>query len=206
MDNRETLKTSLRQSGFFLDGEQEGKFVLYLEELQKWSGRINLTALKDTNDIIENLFINSLLFSTLFPPGNSPKLLDIGSGAGFPGLPLKIFLPETRTTLLEASQKKTAFLKHMCRTLDLKSVECLAERSESLSREKKRAETFDIIVTRGTGAIKKLEKAAYPLLRTGGVFITQKGLSGKGEEAERLSLIETVAYKERGFVLMAFAK
>ena len=200
------LKASLQRSGFFLDDEQERKFVLYLKELRKLSGRINLTSLKDTNDIIENLFINSLLFSTLFPSGNSLKLLDIGSGAGFPGLPLKILLPETRTTLLEASQKKTAFLKHICRTLDMKSVECLAERSESLSREKKRAETFDIIVTRGTGAIKKLEKTVYPLLKKDGVFITQKGLSGKGEGAEKLSLVETTVYKERGFVLMAFTK
>jgi len=192
-----------------LDEEQTKKFIRYLEEIKKWNEKINLTSLNNDKDIIEQLFINSLFFALPISLNKDLKILDLGSGAGFPGLPIKILFPATPVTLLEASKRKTAFLKHMIRALNMKGVECISKRSEELAREKERIAYYDIILTRGTGSIKRIIKTSLPLLKEGGLFISQKGLESRDEtdeEAPRVKLFKKKFFKERGFILLIFKK
>jgi 16S rRNA (guanine527-N7)-methyltransferase len=200
------LRTSLERANLSLEQEKQEKFLVYLEELKRWNKKINLTAITEDSEIIEKHFINSLLFSFFIMPRRGLKVMDLGSGAGFPGLPVKILLPEVSMTLLEASQKKTAFLKHICRALELKEVECLAKRSEDLVKEKSRFDFYDMIITRAAG-IERHEKAFSFLLKENGLFVVQKGLNQKDEkDLQRLCLLETRPYKNRDIVMQVYKK
>ena len=200
------LKTSLERANFSLGQEKTEKLLVYLEELKRWNKKINLTAITEDSEIIEKHFINSLLFSYFIVPRPGLRVVDLGSGAGFPGLPIKIFLPGVSMTLLEASQKKTAFLKHVCRILGIKDIECLAKRSEELVKEKNRSRFYDIIITRAAG-IERHEKAFAPLLIKNGLFVVQKGLSQKDEEGPQgLSLLETRLFENRDVVMRVYKK
>ncbi|MBI3601184.1 MAG: 16S rRNA (guanine(527)-N(7))-methyltransferase RsmG [Nitrospinae bacterium] len=179
------IKTGL-DLGFRLTESQIEKFFIYLTELKKWNKKINLTAIKDDRLIIIKLFLESLAFTYEFPPPFPPpqgrrvregvkNILDIGTGAGFPGIPIKIIHPEISFTLLDSSKKKVAFLKHICRQLDLSGIECIAERAEDVAKQEKYKGYFDVVLSKGVAEIKNLLKVSFPLLKSNGLFITQKG-------------------------------
>lgn len=144
-------------------------FEKYLHELKKWSRAYNLTALKKNEDIVIKHFLDSLLYLTVIPEGRW-NICDIGSGAGFPGLPIAIVRHELNITLIEPSWKKAAFLKHMKRTLSLANVEVLESRAEDI-REK----IFDIAVTRALFSMSDLIKKTGHLVKENGFFILNKG-------------------------------
>ena len=121
-----------RQIGVFLDQKMVQEFLIYLKELKEWNQKINLTSLKTDEAIITTHFIDSLTLIPHLP--SSASILDLGSGAGFPGIPLKIAAPAHNITLLEATRKKANFLRHIIRILGLSKttvVECRAEHFKS---------------------------------------------------------------------------
>jgi 16S rRNA (guanine527-N7)-methyltransferase len=144
-------------------------FEKYLHELKKWSRAYNLTALKKDEDIVTKHFLDSLLYLSVIPEGRW-SICDIGSGAGFPGLPIAIVRHELNITLIEPSWKKAAFLKHMKRTLSIANVEVLQSRAEDIKEK-----TFDIAVTRALFSISDLIKKAGHLVKKHGFFILNKG-------------------------------
>lgn len=112
-------------------------------------------------------------------------------------------------TLLEASKRKAAFLKHMIRVLNIKEIGCIAKRSEELAREKEKIGYYDIVLTRGTGSTKRITRTFLPLLKEGGLFITQKGLNRHEEIKEgapEVKLVNKTILKKRGFMLLVFKK
>jgi 16S rRNA (guanine527-N7)-methyltransferase len=130
-DNRSLLQQGARQLGLNLGGEAVERLLVYLAELMKWSRRINLIA-RDTPEaqVIENHFLDSLTLLPLLQDRDAVHLLDVGTGAGFPGLALACVLPKARFTLVEPRQKRVTFLRHLIRTLGLTNTSVVADRIE----------------------------------------------------------------------------
>jgi len=145
------------------------QFDKYLFELKKWNRAYNLTSLKSDEDIIIKHFFDSLLYLKVIPEGQW-SICDIGSGAGFPGMPMAIVRPELNIVLIEPSRKKTAFLRYIKRTLLLNNIEVLESRAEDVKNR-----LFDIAVTRALFSIKDLIKKARHILKKEGFFVLNKG-------------------------------
>jgi 16S rRNA (guanine527-N7)-methyltransferase len=209
MTSKQLLKEGLNQIGFSYSEEQIKAFMTFLSELKKWNRAYNLTGLKSDKDIIIKHFLDSLLYLKVIPVYlvrkqkkstviNALKIADAGTGAGFPGIPIKIMRPEIDITLIESSKKKTAFLRHILRVLSLNGVKVLDERVENLGR--KYEKTYDVIVSRATFKIEDFIKKTCPYVRENGVLVLSKGpkvfeeikeLKDKGviKEITRLSLM-----------------
>jgi 16S rRNA (guanine527-N7)-methyltransferase len=158
------------------------QFLLYRQELLDWNTRFNLTAITDPEEILLKHFLDSLSLLIAYDrPG--ARLLDIGSGAGFPGLVLKIVRPDWQVTLLEATGKKVTFLQHMIELLQLKGIEAVHGRAEELAHQAEYRASFDVVTARAVASIPTLLEYAAPFCRVGGQIILPK----KGELIEELT-------------------
>jgi 16S rRNA (guanine527-N7)-methyltransferase len=171
--------------GIPLGAEAPGLFDAYQRELLLWNRRINLVSERSSRQIIVRHFLDSL---TAAPWIANPTglLIDIGSGGGFPGIPLRIVLPDLQVWLVESSRKKTSFLSHVVRTLALQGVSVIRERVEVLIGEKACAGCFDTVVSRAAFKLPDLLKMASFFLKPGGRLIAMKGsdVQEEMEEAE----------------------
>lgn len=172
MNPEELLKTGLNELGFSYSEKQINAFVTFLSELKKWNRAYNLTALKTDEDIIIKHFLDSLLYLKVIPV-NVLKMADAGTGAGFPGIPIKIIRPEIDITLIESSRKKTAFLRHIIRILNLKGISLLDKRIEALGKNYEK--TYGVIVSRATFNVKDFMKKACPYAKENGILVLSKG-------------------------------
>ncbi len=199
------FKEGLSSLGIKINPGQLNSFLIYLEELKKWNEQFNLTAIVQDEDIIFKHFIDSLSCFLCFPHLLSRKtekdfalindtdlwktcgVLDVGSGAGFPGLPLKICVPKINLTLLESSRKKTLFLKHICEKLQLRDVLILYNRAEICGRDLQYREKYEIVISRAVGKLSFLVEYCLPFVKVNGIMIAQKGPVVKKElnEAEK---------------------
>jgi 16S rRNA (guanine527-N7)-methyltransferase len=172
--SEELFIKGLQQLGLDSHNEQLlAAFESYRQELLDWNTRINLTAITDPQDVLLKHFLDSL--SLLQVCSNSEaSLLDIGSGAGFPGLPLKIVRPQWHVTLLEATSKKTLFLHHMVDKLQLRDVTIIHGRAEELAHKREYRATFDIVTARAVSALPTLLEYCAPYCRVGGVIVLPK--------------------------------
>ncbi|MBN2466527.1 MAG: 16S rRNA (guanine(527)-N(7))-methyltransferase RsmG [Deltaproteobacteria bacterium] len=171
-----SLIDAAREVGTNLPPESASRVQLYFRELLAWNQKINLTGSADETVLLLDHFIDSLLPSKFIPLRST--LVDIGSGAGFPGIPLKIIRPDISVTLLDASLKKIVFLRHIVRTLDLKGVSTYHGRTEDCSREKR---IFSVCIGKAFGPLSVFLPAALPLRTPGGVIIAMKGPNYKRE-------------------------
>jgi 16S rRNA (guanine527-N7)-methyltransferase len=157
-------------------------FDRYSQELIAWNQRVNLTSIIEPQEIVVKHFLDSLsVYGVLSGLPPDLTLIDVGSGAGFPGLPLKIVLPDLRLTLLEATGKKAAFLHHMVQILALNRVTVLAARAEEAGRRPDQREGYDAAVARAVAPLPVLAEYTLPLVRVGGRVIVQKGQSPADE-------------------------
>ncbi len=165
-----------RSMGMHLDQSQITQFALHAKELLEWNRFANLTAITDLEEMTEKLFLDTLPMEPLIPQDS--RVLDIGSGGGFPGIPLKVLRPDLHMNLIEASRKKTHFLKHVIRTLGLKDIEARHIRAEELAKNAQaRTTPYNVIVSKAASKLKKLLDQALPLLRIPGMIIAMKGIS-----------------------------
>ena len=148
-------------------------FSTHAIELIKWTQKINITTITDPIEVASNHFLDSLVPAQFIPP--EAAVLDIGSGGGFPGIPLKVLLPELSVTLIDASRKKVSFLKHVIRTLKLDNIEALHIRAEDLANHPSYINRFDVIISRALSSLDFFVRLALPLLADGGVIIALKG-------------------------------
>ena len=164
-----------------LTGRQVMSLVTYERELLDWNQKFNLTALKDTESIRIKHFLDS--FSCVMAWGANPPyhLVDVGTGAGFPGLPLKILYPAMRTTLVESVGKKAMFCEHIVRMLGLENVQVIKARAEEVGQKPEHREKYDCAVARAVASMNVLSEYLLPLVRVGGTMLAQKGESGPAE-------------------------
>lgn len=163
------LLKGLKEFSLPFDPEKISAFMTYLNELKKWNRAYNLTSLRSDEDIVIKHFLDSLLYLKALPEGRL-DIMDVGSGAGFPGIPLKIIRPEMMLYLVEPSRKKVAFLEHIVRTLRFKDVKVIEKKVEDISGIK-----VDAALTRALFDIEEFYKKASHLLREGGRLILSKG-------------------------------
>lgn len=161
--------------GINISQDELDQFILYLENLKSWNQKINLTAIKDEREIILNHFLDSL--SAAFVIKDSKKLLDIGSGGGFPGIPLKIVCPQLQVTLLEAVNKKVSFMNDTIRKLELQNINAIWGRAEEIENNVPRA-SFDYVFTRALGSISETLRLSAPYVSEKGVIVLMRGKKG----------------------------
>ena len=179
-------------------GKQEvQQFLRYREELIEWNGRFNLTAISDPVDILFKHFLDSVSLLMAYDRPQA-RVLDIGAGAGFPGVPLKIVRPRWQVVLLEATGKKVAFLRHVMETLGLSDVEAVQGRAEELAHWQEYRASFDLVTARAVASLPVLLEYAAPYCRVGGRIILPK----KGDIAEELAQGKRAA-RQLGAVLRA---
>ncbi|GIW02505.1 MAG: ribosomal RNA small subunit methyltransferase G [Roseiflexus sp.] len=160
--------------GLHLDQRQIEQFARYSAELRAWNMRVNLTSITDEREIVTRHFLDSLRCALSW--GDTPsRLIDIGSGAGFPGLPLKILHPELHVTLVESVGKKAAFLQHIVAVLDLRDVTVVTARAEVVGRDPQHREQYDVVTARAVAELATLVEYGLPLCRVGGRFLAPKG-------------------------------
>ncbi len=170
--------------------EQIHAFSIYLSELKKWNKAYNLTGLKKDEDIIIKHFLDSLLYLKAIPDGRI-KVADIGTGAGFPGIPIKIIRPEISMYLIEPSEKKSAFLRHIIRLLQLRNIDVIEKRIEEVKVNQELTSPVDVAVTRALFDIKEFIKKASHIVGKDGLLILNKGPKVK----EELTVIEGMTYE-----------
>ena len=185
------LQEGAAQVGVPLRDEQVKCFTAYLKELNQWRRRINLSSRKDDQEIIVKDFIDSLTIVKYLPLNSS--VMDLGSGAGFPGIPVKIVRPDLTLLLLEATRKKVFFLKDVQRVLGLSGIEIRwsgeGRGVEDLSG------VFDFVASRAFGFLLKFASEGTVFLKRGGILLAMKGKKGREELEENLSSLEKMGLK-----------
>lgn len=174
------MTRGLAELGLAGTSDKIDAFMTFLSELKRWNKAYNLTGLKSDDDIVIKHFLDSLLYLSAMPEGEL-KVADIGSGAGFPGIPLKIIRPEMEVYLIEPTAKKAAFLRHITRQLSLKKIEVVEKRIEEVKVCRGLPSFMDAAVSRALFDVKEFVKKASHILKPGGKLILNKGPKVKEE-------------------------
>ena len=182
-----TLSEGASALGIRLEQAQLEQFAVYYRELLLWNRRINLVSEKSSREIVIRHFLDSLTAAPSIASRDG-MLIDLGSGAGFPGIPLRIALSDLQLMLVESSRKKSSFLSHIVRTLLLEGVTVVRERIEALIGEKALAGSFDTVLSRAAFKLPQLIRMASFFLKEGGILIAMKG----ADPAEEMAEAETV--------------
>ena len=172
--------------GFDLTKKQLKQFDLYFDVLSEWNEKINLTAIENKNQVYLKHFLDSLMMGKFFDLKNL-HLLDVGSGAGFPGIPLKILYPSLKLTIIDALKKRIAFLKHLCDVLNV-DVELIHGRVE----EHKHKSMYDIVTGRAVSSLNVLLELCVPFVKSNGVFIAYKSSKHEQEAKEASNAIHAL--------------
>ncbi|MHB1419280.1 MAG: 16S rRNA (guanine(527)-N(7))-methyltransferase RsmG [Bacillota bacterium] len=172
---RDRLITVTQKAGFELDSKQMDKFIIYLNTLKEWNKLMNLTAIEEDEGIIEKHFIDSLLCTRYVSFPNHATLLDVGTGAGFPGIPLKIWNNHLQLVLLESTEKKVSFLKTLCKELKIDGVQIISGRAEDYGRDPRYRGAFERVVARAVARLDILAEYCLPFTKIGGLWIALKG-------------------------------
>jgi len=204
----EKLKSGTERLGINLTPLQLGQFENYYRLLIDWNKRINLTSITDYEEVQVKHFLDSLSLTSTIDFGGGLDIIDVGTGAGFPGIPLKIAFPDIKLTLLEATVKKTKFLEQVADELGLKDVEIIAERAETVAHDAKYREKYDVVLSRAVAALPALAELMLPFCCIGGECIVQKkgDIREEVEQAEKAIMVmggklrgvKAVEFKELG--------
>lgn len=190
LNYKQHLKETFNRYGFPLTTHQVAQFTRYRDELLRWNTCINLTAITDDNEIIHKHFLDSLSVLECITLKNGDSVIDVGTGAGFPGVVLKIYIPGIRLTLVEASKKKASFLRFIVPQLQLhqaKNVSILAERAEDCAQQPAHVGVYDWVFTRYVATIADSADYCLPLLKQNGKWIAYKS----GEETIETEIDES---------------
>jgi 16S rRNA (guanine527-N7)-methyltransferase len=192
-EDENILINNAQKMGINLHKEQIKKFSRYLELLIQWNQKINLTSLKTPHEIIIKHFLDSIScikVITKYINIEEISIIDVGTGAGFPGIPIKITCPSIRLYLLEARKKKTVFLEKIIEEMNFQQVEILDGRAEAFGKCPNYREKYDIALSRAVASLNTLSEYCLPLVRVGGLFIAQKGRSYNEEIDKALKTVQ----------------
>jgi 16S rRNA (guanine527-N7)-methyltransferase len=195
LENRDLLVVGAEAFGIRLNEKQLESFDLYLRELLRWNQKINLTAIRSEKGIVLKHFVDSL---SIYPYlSKTASLLDIGSGAGFPGIPLKIVHLPLEITLIDSVRKKIDFQRHIIRMLGLKGMEAIHGRIQDKEILQSMSGRFDAVISRAFSDLQTLLLLAFPFLKKGGILLAMKGELDE-EEIGHLSKREDTRYRLQG--------
>ena len=175
------MKENEKYFDFHFSVEQLEQFFAYMNLLIEWNEKMNLTAIVEPNEIILKHFIDSI--TILKEIDNNSKIIDVGTGAGFPGVPLSIMNPTLKITLADSLNKRLIFLQEVVNQLGLKNIEKIHARAEELGKNKKYRENFDVATSRAVANLSTLSEYLIPLVKVGGKIISMKA-GGAQEEIE----------------------
>ncbi len=164
-----------------LTGRQVMALINYERELLDWNQKFNLTAIRDKEAIRTKHFLDSFSCVLAWKANPPQHLVDVGTGAGFPGIPLKILYPNMKLTLVESVGKKAMFCHHIVRVLGLEGVDVIRSRAEDLGQKKEHRESYDWAVARAVASLNILCEYLLPLVKVGGMMLAQKGEGGPAE-------------------------
>ena len=181
-----TFLSDLEKLRITLSNEQLEQFLIYYEMLVEWNEKMNLTAITDFQDVMKKHFVDSVSLIKAYDVTKSVLIIDVGTGAGFPGLALKIAFPQLRVTLLDSLNKRILFLDAVIDKLNLSDVETIHGRAEDFAKPGKLREKFDLCVSRAVANLSTLSEYCLPFVKKGGMFISYKSekISEEFEMAE----------------------
>lgn len=172
---------SQKYTGTPLTEQQQKAFDIFESELMSWNEKFNLTAIRDAEGIRIKHFLDSLTCLSVMKPLHNQRIIDVGTGAGFPGIPLKIIHPDLKLTLVESVGKKAGFCRHIVEVLHLTNVEVLTLRAEEVGRLPNHRAQYDWALARAVAGLPILSEYLVPLLKIGGTMLAQKGESAHTE-------------------------
>lgn len=170
----DSFRKDLEELHIVLDENQICQFMSYYELLIEWNQVMNLTAITDFDEVCKKHFIDSLCIVKAYDMKASMSVIDIGTGAGFPGIPLKIAFPHLKISLLDSLNKRVGFLQTVIKNLELSNIEVFHGRAEDYAREEKFREQYDLCVSRAVANLSILSEYCIPYVKTGGYFISYK--------------------------------
>ena len=214
------LKDRLEALDIVLDQEQIDQFDKYYEILVEWNKVMNLTGITEYQEVVEKHFLDSLSIVKVMDMDQAERVIDIGTGAGFPGIPLKIAFPKLDIVLLDSLNKRIRFLDHVIEELGLEGIRTIHGRAEDYARDGKYRERFDLCVSRAVANLSSLSEYCLPYVKVGGRFVSYKSgdieeevndaskaialLGGKKERIEKFQLPDTDI--QRSFVVIRKTK
>ena len=193
--NKEILRSGLLELGYNLSQKEEEDFLDYSNLLVEWNEKMNLTSITDPDGISVKHFLDSIapIFKTEIPKDS--KVIDIGTGAGFPGVPIKIIRRDLDFTYLDSLNKRITFLKEVSKNLEFEKAEFVHGRAEEAGQNKNMREKYDFAVSRAVAPLKILSEYAVPLLKVGGRFLAFKSFEIEDEINDAKSMIGNLGAK-----------
>lgn len=195
MNNFQLLREGAKELGIDLSEQQACKLIKYKELLLEWNEKINLTTITEEKDVIIKHFIDSLSCFKVPYLQDGLKVIDVGTGAGFPGIPLKILYPNLKLSLLDSLNKRLVFLQEVCKATALEDVAFLHGRAEDYGNNRAYREQYDIALARAVAELNVLTEYCLPFVKVGGYFIAQKGPAVKEEIVRGQKSIEILGGK-----------
>lgn len=174
MDRINLLKKLSTEIGLSLSEEQINQFNLFYELLIEKNSVMNLTAITEYDEVVLKHFIDSIIIYKRIVDDKVESIMDVGTGAGFPGIPLKIIFPEIKITLLDSLNKRVNFLNEVIEKLELKNIDCIHGRAEDIGHMPMYREQYDLVVSRAVANLASLSEYCIPFARVGGKFISYK--------------------------------
>lgn len=176
MESRNTVQfeKDIKELGITLTNEQLEQFLIYYDMLIEWNSFMNLTAITEFNEVMKKHFVDSLTLATVLDLSKDLSLIDIGTGAGFPGLVLKIAFPNLKITLLDSLNKRIKFLDEVIAKLGLQDIQTVHGRAEDFAKPNQLREKFDLSVSRAVANMTTLSEYCLPFVKVGGKFVSYK--------------------------------
>lgn len=194
----------LAEKGIVLTERQLEQYEIYYETLVEWNEKMNLTAITEKGEVYLKHFFDSLTAGFYFPFDKDSSLCDVGAGAGFPSIPIKIAFPQLRVTIVDSLNKRIHFLEHLAEKLQLDHVRFIHDRAETFGQLKEHRESYDIVTARAVARMSVLSELCLPLVKIGGTFIAMKGASGQEElqaGKKAIALLGGVVKEKNSFLL-----